>query len=431
MLHQDLQVSATHALSQELQQSLKVLEAPIDELSQLVIQQIIANPVFDLTSLDLEEDFDSSPKDLGLFPDHFFSEEISPLHLLNRQIEASFSSEAERLIAQFIVGSLDDHGFLSSSIEELAVLTDQSEQKVSTVLDKIKQFSPLGVASFNLREHWLLQLKHLEFPLIYQAVKDYYPLLVDCEFATIAKKLSVPIEDFSLSLREAFRKISWAPFSNLKHPRASLRLPPPDIYLQRQEGQWLINVNKKGLPELKLDMEILKLFRETNFGCCSKEISAAKHLLKSIKKREQTLIILMQKILPIQEAFLLGKKDYPSLCPPKEIAEEAGYHVSTIFRAIENKTVSCPIGIIPLKNLFPSNKNRLHTLQNSSIHSEKAKDAIRKIIAKEPIPLSDEAISEHLLKMGIVCARRTVSKYRKLLQILPASKRKQRLMFKK
>ncbi|WP_213318869.1 RNA polymerase factor sigma-54 [Chlamydiifrater volucris] len=430
MLHQDLQVSATCTLSQELQQSLKILEAPIDELTQLVIQQVIANPIFDLSSLDSTEAIGIS-SEKSSFASEFilgFSEENSPISLLNRQIEATFSSLAERSIAEFIIGSLDEHGFLTTSVKELSILTDYPEETVQHVLDRVKKFSPVGVASFDLKEHWLLQLKLLDFPLVYQAVNDYYSLLIACDFVKIAKKLSVSIEEFSCSLRKAFRKISWVPFSDLEKPRSPLRPPLPDVYLREHEGQWLINVNKKGIPELKLDMEILKLFQETTFGSWSKEVMAAKHLLKSIKKREQTLIALIQKVLPIQELFLLGKETYPRPCSPKDIAEDLGYHVSTIFRAIENKSVSCPIGIIPLKQLFPSSKNQLQTLQNNSINSEKAKDAIREVVSKEIIPLSDEAISEHLLKMGIVCARRTVSKYRKILQILPANKRKQSLI---
>lgn len=128
---------------------------------------------------------------------------------------------------------------------------------------------------------------------------------------------------------------------------------------------------------------------------------------------------IVEKILPHQENFLLGKTSCPKPLSVKNLSEELPYHESTIFRAIENKTLAGPIGIIPLKHLFP---RPISTSDSQS--KETILQWIHQWVASETTPLSDADISKRISQQGIQCARRTVAKYRTQLKILPAHKRK-------
>lgn len=404
--------------SLHMQQGMRVLQAPLAELRTYVQQQILLNPFLDLEPLNSEPSEPSSLMPLTKTVEYTHSLFV---YLLN-QAYHTFSNQEDIHIAQYILGNLSEHGLFLMPLNEVSLFLRFPVEKITTVLRKIQQFDPLGIACSSLQEYWLLNLNKNQYPQAYSFIQNYYHQLQACDFSTIAKKTKIPIATIQNLLKQALSSIPWSPANQFT---ASIKtpLPPlPDIYLKYLGKEWEMTLNHQGLPTIRLNQETFSAYlslSKKEQSSLSQHIVAAKWLLKHLKKREQTLLAVIKHIVLYQEPFLLGRKKTPDPLSVKTIAKELSFHESTIFRAVEQKVLATPIGLIPMKTLLPRS---LGGDQNAS--KELIFHWIRKWVQEEETPLSDAAIKEKIQAKGITCARRTVAKYRDQLHIPPAHQRK-------
>ncbi|BAE80799.1 DNA-directed RNA polymerase sigma 54 [Chlamydia felis Fe/C-56] len=417
MFQQHQKLSLNYLPSLRMQQGLQMLQSPITELSSYVLQQIIHNPFFDLSSLEEEEWSACSP--LSSVDASYSRPESLFSHLLT-QVQQTFDHAEDLLIAQHIIGNLSDQGLLLSPPEDLSLQLEVPLDSIHVVWQTIQHFHPLGIASPSLQDYWLLHLEGSSHQLAYKIIKEHYALLINCNFLRIAKKCRCTPADLKQALKNALATIPWCPaegYASLSSTQPAL----PDVYVTKKQQGWEIQISSRGLPPIKLNSEVFHIYeqlpREEKKNL-TQQILSAKWLIKNLRKREQTLFSIIEKILPHQEGFLLGKTSSPKPLSVKQLSEDLSYHESTIFRAIENKKLAAPIGIIPMKLLFP------RAASDDSHSKETILQWIHQWITSETTPLSDSDISERISKHGIQCARRTVAKYRAQLKILPAHKRK-------
>ncbi|MEF9519584.1 RNA polymerase factor sigma-54 [Chlamydia crocodili] len=418
MFQQHQKLSQNYLPSLRMQQGLQMLQSSITELSSYVLQQIIHNPFFDISSLEDEEwSVCSSLPSI----DAAYSRPESLFSHLFTQVQQTFDSSEELLIAQHIIGNLSDQGLFLSSPDELSLQLEIPVEIIHTVWQTIQHFHPLGIASPSLQDYWLLHLESSSHTLAYKIIKEHYSLLINCDFLRIAKKCRCSPLDIRNALKLALAKIPWCPaegYASLSNIQPAL----PDVYVTKKHQIWEIQVSSRGLPPIKLNSEVFHIYEQLpkeEKKNLTQQILSAKWLIKNLRKREQTLFAIVEKVLPHQESFLLGKTSSPKALSVKNLSEELSFHESTIFRAIENKTLAAPIGIISMKQLFPRAASN-----DTSQSKETILQWIHQWIASETIPLSDADISERISQQGIQCARRTVAKYRSQLKILPAHKRK-------
>ncbi|WP_201456464.1 RNA polymerase factor sigma-54 [Chlamydia sp. 17-3921] len=421
MFQQKQQLSLKYLPSLRMQQGLQMLQTPIAELSSYVIQELINNPFFDLSSLE-EEEWHQKSSSANF--EATFAQPASLSSVLLSQIHHTFHTTEDLLVAYHITGNLSKEGFFVESPEFIAEQLNISLEKVHTVWRIIQTFHPIGISSPSLQSYWLMRLDNTVHQLAYQIILQCYPALTNCNFNLIAKRFHLSLKDLRKLLRKALGSIPWCPAAEYQAGTTSLAPPCPDIYIDYNEG-WEIRINSKNLPPIKLNHQAFQLYEhlpKEEKKTLTQQILAAKWLIKNLKKREQTLFAIVEKLLPYQENFLLGRTFSPRPLTIKSIAENLRCHESTVFRAVNNKSIASPIGILPLKQLFP----RTISTEETSLSKETILKWIRQWTTTEQSPLSDQDISEKISAKGISCARRTVTKYRSQLKILPAHKRKAR-----
>ncbi|AGW40264.1 RNA polymerase factor sigma-54 [Chlamydia pecorum] len=420
MFQQRQQTSVRPLPLLRMQQGLHMLQAPIAELSSYVIQELIDNPFFDLSSLEEEErsQYSSSFADLESSP----SQPESLISHILSQIHQAFHTQEDIRIAYHIAGNLSDEGLFLEPVDLLAEQLHVSENRIYTVWGNMQKFHPSGICSPSLKSYWLMRLQDTPHQKAYQIISQCYSALTECNFPVIMKRFGITFKELREILKQALGSIPWCPAAGYHASSHLPSPPPPDIYVMYSQG-WEIRVNSRGLPAIKLNTQAIQLYDDLpkeDKKLLTQQILSAKWLIKNLMKREHTLFSLVQKLLPYQEEFLLGRVSSPRPLTIKKIAEELECHETTIFRAVQNKSLASPIGILPLKLLFP----RAVVTEESPLSKETILHWIRQWIATETSPLSDQSLSEKIAEKGIPCARRTVAKYRSQLKIPPAHKRK-------
>lgn len=350
-------------------------------------------------------------------------------HLL-WQLHMAKLVDADISIAEEIIGSLDENGFLSGEhiTEEIAIRLKVSVEHVERVLGLVQQLEPLGIASRDLKECLLIQLRVSgnKNKLAEKLVQEYLPELEKRNYQGIAKKEEVEIEAVGEALK-IIQRLDPRPARNFGG-EDSIYITP-DIYVHKIGDEYVIVQNEDGLPLLRVS----KYYRAALANGMSSEaksyvnekLRSATWLIRSIHQRQKTIYRVMESILKFQRDFF--DKGIHELKPLilRNVAEDIGMHESTISRVTSNKYVHTPQGIFELKYFFNSSINTMEG--EDSVASASVKHRIKQIIEVEDPkhPLSDQAIVEILSKEDIDIARRTVAKYREALGILSSSKRKQ------
>ena len=348
---------------------------------------------------------------------------------LEWQICLSSFSEEEKCAASWILGNLDDSGYLRSSVEEVARQSGVSESIVEIALTKVQELDPPGVAARDLRECLLLQLASLglDDPLVHRLVDEHLAALQRRDFRAIARALGVTIAEVAAAA----------------HVIAQLEPRPgrafggdepiyitPDIYVHRINDELHIVLNEDGLPRLRINnlyREVLSRDREVTKDTrdyVQDKVRSAMWLIKSIHQRQRTIYKVMQSIIKNQREFFEHGIAHLRPLNLRDVADDIGMHESTVSRVTTNKYAHTPQGIFELKYFFNSSINRV---DGEAVASASVKDKIRRIIAAEDSrrPLSDQRIAQMLKNGNIDIARRTVTKYRESMRILSSTKRRE------
>jgi RNA polymerase sigma-54 factor len=336
-------------------------------------------------------------------------------------------------IAAWLVESLDDHGFLSCDPGEAASLCGVDRVHVESVISAVQQLDPVGVAARDARECLLVQLAHLareriEQPLAKVLVEEHWEALSRRSFAEIARAERTTVDEVKAALQ--FIKDNLNPFPAHAHwadlhespPEKEAIYPNPDIIIsERSDGEgYEIELPMAQVYRLRVSashleaMEALRANRasstERNWEQWEAFYARARLFIKSVEQRWRTLYRLARHLVDYQRDFLAHGDRCLKPFTRAQLADVLGVHESTVSRAVAGKYAQLPTGrVIPLAKFFDS--------------SAAIKEIIRELIAQESKPLSDKEIAEELVRQGHRVARRTVTKYRNALNILPSSLR--------
>lgn len=457
-------------MTPKLQQALKLLQVPTLELEQILKQEMMQNPMLeevDLgdddeetaeettdeaeeqeeptaedddadTDFDIDEYLDDGFKSIGWEPEQEELDErfervaVAPesgTEKLINQLKLSVDSDLELEIGEYLVGSLNNDGFLSVELDEVARVFETDVETVERVLAVIQDFDPPGIGARNLQEALLLQLRAQGRGdgLAAAVVRDHFDALKNRKFAEIARELRVSpkeVQEISAEIGHLDPRPGLSTFGD------DARYVTPDLVVEKVEGEYVVYLNDSNIPRLRVSRAYAEeLNRNRNGGDTETrkfivdKLQSARWLIQTIEQRRRTIVKVMQSIVEEQRDFF--DKGPVALKPLtlQQVANRIGMHESTVSRVTTNKYVQTPRGVFELKYFFSSS---LDTDDGDSMSSKAAKTRIREIIDKEDKakPMSDQKIVDMLKAEGLNIARRTVAKYREQLNILPARMRK-------
>jgi RNA polymerase sigma-54 factor len=333
-------------------------------------------------------------------------------------------------IGDYIIGSLDESGYLTCDLEEVAGTFSVPLEDVDRVLELIQSFDPPGVGARNLRECLLLQLRFRgqDDTLAAAIIRDHFEEFKQKKYMDIARKLKVTVQD----VQDQCKLIAVLdPKPGLEVVLEDPKYVVPDLVVESVDGKYVVYLNDRNVPRLRVSQHYHdELMREVRNGdseareFINARLKSAKWLIQTIEQRRRTMVKVMECIVRKQREFFDKGTAFLRPLTLQQVASEIGMHESTVSRVTTNKYVQTPRGVFELKFFFSSS---LGTQDGGEVSAKSAKDKIRRIIEAESAksPLSDQKIADMLKKDGLNIARRTVAKYREQLNILPARMRKQ------
>jgi RNA polymerase sigma-54 factor len=345
------------------------------------------------------------------------------------QLRLSKISEREENIGLYIIGNLNENGYLAMSLEDVCNATGATLEEADAVLRRIRFFDPVGVAARDLRECLLAQLESLGLRdhLAARIVANHLGHLESKRYEKLARELAVGIEEIA----DAAHVIgSLEPKPSRGFEQDEVRTVLPDVFVEKVGDDYVIYLNDDGVPRLRVSSLYRRMVgqegeaEEQARQYLQEKVRAATWLIKSIQQRQQTLFRVTQSIFKFQREFLDHGVSQLRPMVLRDVAEDIHMHESTVSRATANKYVYTPQGLFELKFFFQSG---IRGGNGEDVASETVKEKIRGIIANEnpQKPYSDQHIAAMLSTNAIEIARRTVAKYREAMGILPSSKRRQ------
>jgi len=442
-------------MTPRLQQALRLLQLPTLELEQELKAEMQSNPLLEFEEDEEEPDrqqreggdepqagnldswsdvfsdgFEMQYKEQEELPEEFVERvpvsRLSAGENLLRQLRMSATDPQLLAIGEYIIGSLDDRGFLTIGLDEIRNVFQVSEGRALAALRLVQNLDPPGIAARNLPECLLLQLaaRGEEDTLVARIIREHFHELMQRKYQEIARKLKLSVED----VQEAARSIAELdPKPGLELSSEEPQYIIPDLVVEEVDGEYVIYLNDRHLPRLR----IAENYKEY-LGSASKEtkeyvqgkLNQAQWLIRTVEQRRATMVKVMAAIIEEQREFFDRGPQALRPLTLQQVASKIGMHESTVSRVTNNKTVQTPRGIFRLKYFFSS---ALSTEDGDEISAKAAKSRIQEIVAKEDVrrPLSDQKIADVLREEGLMIARRTVAKYREQLGVLPARLRKQ------
>lgn len=467
MLKQGLELKQTQKLSPLQIQTIKLIELPIQELEQRIKDELEDNPVLDDPQPTEKED--DEPKDVSL--DEINEDDSIPGYRLRVNnygkdekpqyntfsVKESFTqslmdqlgfrnlTKHEYAVAAFIIGSLDEDGYLRRDIESLVddlafranIETDAEE--VERMLRIIQEFEPVGVGARNLRECLLLQLNAARrTPEVENAtilLTDHFQDFSNRHFQKIMSRMGIGEEELKAAMNRIL-KLNPSPGGQIDDSyNDQAQQIVPDFVLNMEDGEMKLTMPRFSIPEIRVNRKYASILSETTSSSpkeqkeaatfVKQKLDSAKWFLEALKQRQNTLRSTMQAILDYQHDYFLDG-DESNLRPMvlKDIAEKTGFDISTISRVVNSKYIETHFGIYPLKYFFSEG---LKNEEGEDVSTRELKKALRECVDAEDKhkPLTDDQLVMEMNKRGYKVARRTIAKYRDVLDIPKARLRKE------
>jgi len=340
------------------------------------------------------------------------------------QLNLSVDSDLDKFIGSAIIGNIQNDGYCVAELEEIAEI---SQEEVLRVLRIIQTFEPNGVGAQTLQDCLLIQAKALpeRLPLVETLIENYLERLNERYYQKIASELKVKVEE----IIEAVKVIKTLdPKPGLQFSSEGFDYVIPDLVVVKGEAGYDVLLSDDGLPNIQISPYYRHLLKNTSEPktkeYLKKKYQSAEFLIKSIDKRRQTIYKVGNSIVKLQIEFLDHGVSHLKPMVLKDVARDIEMHESTVSRITTNKYIDTPQGIFELKFFFHSGIKSF--IGNNDMSSIRVKKMIQEIVKSEnpQKPLTDDEMVVALGKRNAKIARRTVTKYRKELSILPASKRK-------
>ena len=463
-------LSLQQKLSPQQIQTIKLLELPAMQLEQRIKQEIENNIVLEEDERTPEEE---EPQQISV--DEYLREDETPSYksrinnyskddkqrpvilsegrslqeYLVEQLGYRNLSEREMKLATYLVGSIDEDGYLRRELDAIAddiaftLGIETTAEELERLLDVIHDLEPAGIGARNLRECLLLQMGQLPMNtparrLARRILTDYFDEFVKKHYEKLISRLQVSEEEFRDAIAE-IRRLTPKP-GNLYAEGGTDTTPyiVPDFILDYHDGRFDLSLNSSNIPEVRINRRYAEMLRDMvapdgtvkaedreALQFVKSKIDSAKWFISAIKQRHDTLMRTMQTILDYQkEYFKDGDKSKLRPMILKDIADRTGLDVSTISRVVNSKYVQTQFGIILLKSLF---SEAMQTESGEEVSSYEIKNILQQCIDEEDKrhPLTDETLMDILNSKGYRIARRTVAKYREMLGIPVARLRKQ------
>jgi len=490
MLKQRLQQKLIQKLSPQQIQMIKLLEIPAIQLEQRIKKELEENPLLEEVSDeeaapapvteepdDGEETPEANNQDEFTLEDYIDDDYDIPSYRLNagnyspdeKKEEIPFSvgvtfhehlqsqlglrplTERQQFLAQFILGNIDDDGYLRRKLENIAddiafthnIKTDEFE--LLDILRVIQDLEPAGVGARDLQECLLLQIEHKDQndPVVILAteiLKHYFDEFTKKHYDRIIARLNISEEQLKKAMDEILH-LNPKPGSAFNDP---LNRPThqviPDFILEYKDGEMQLSLNQRNTPELRLSKAYNHMLDAYNHTPASKgaqrqkkelmsfvkqKLDSARWFIDAIHQRQNTLMMTMEAIINYQHDYFVDG-DEAKLKPMilKDIAERTGLDISTISRVANSKYIQTHFGIFPLKYFFSEG---MQTDSGEEVSTREIKKILQETVDAEEKrkPVTDERLAEILKEKGYLIARRTVAKYREQLNIPVARLRKQ------
>jgi len=484
MLKQYLQFKLSQKLSPQQIQLMKLIQLPTQAFEQRLKQELEENPALETGKEERKDDFDDNfdnsqddyedndkieAEDINV--DDYLSDDEIPdyrtsannysadddeksvpyasgttftQHLIN-QLNTFRLSDEERDIAEFLVGSVDESGYIRRSLSDIvddlaftqSVYTD--EEKVENILKKVQQLDPAGVAARSLQECLSIQLhrkeKHPDVELAIEIIDQAFEKFTKKHYKKLMQKFDVNEEQLKEAIHE-IERLNPKPGGSYSGNNRIVEHVVPDFAIKIVDGELELTLNGRNAPELHVSREynnMLKGYKESKDKSkqqkdavlfIKQKLDAAKWFIEAIKQRQQTLFVTMSAIMHYQkEYFLTGDERKLKPMILKDIADEIDMDVSTVSRVANSKYVDTPYGTKLIKEFFSES---MTNDQGEEVSTREIKKILETVIEEEDKkkPLTDAALSKILKEKGYPIARRTVAKYREQLDIPVARLRK-------
>ncbi len=468
MLKQGLHQKQLQKLSPLQIQIIKLLELPTIELEQRIKKELEENPALEVNEEkdNTEKDEQKETNDEFSIEDYLNEGDIPSYKLLSKnysvndehkempnisgvdfkeslkaQLGMRQLSEQEYALAEYLIDSLDDDGFLRRDIQNIVddlafsqnIMTD--EDTLERLLTIIQDFDPAGVGARSLQECLLLQLERKHdvddtTKLAKQILNEMFDAFTKKHYDKIIKKLNIN-DDTLKNIISLITKLNPKPGGTYSDPSFKVvQHITPDFILENESGNLILSLNSSRVPQLNVSRSYADMLTDYDKNKKNKskdqkqavtfikqKLDSAKWFIDAIKQRQNTLLSTMNAIVDFQkEYFLTGDESELKPMILKDIAEITGLDISTISRVANSKYIQTDFGMFLLKSFF---SEAMYTTDGEEISSRKIKASINNLIENEDKkkPLTDDALSKKLEKLGYKIARRTVSKYREQLNI--------------
>ena len=476
MLNQRLQQKLIQKLSPQQIQMIKLLEVPTMQLEERIKEELEENPLLEEgrdetgDTDDTEQRHGDDHTDLSI--DAYLNADDTPLYKLNarnfnkeeQKAEIPFSvgssfhdqlesqlglrniSEREHMLADYLIGNIDDDGYmrrkLEAVVDDLAFSTgvETDEKELESALRIIQEFDPPGVGARNLKECLMLQLNQKEqSPEIEMAkiiLSSYFEEFTKKHYDKIISRLDITEDQLKGGVDEIL-KLNPKPGGSFQSDKIAEHIIPDFLLEYKDGGALQLSLNSRNVPELRVSRmysDMLDAYSKNKKNKQTREavsfvkqkLDSAKWFIDAIKQRQTTLMQTMEAIIDHQREYFMNWGDEVLLTPMilKDIADVTGLDISTVSRVANSKYIQTPFGIYPLKFFFSEG---LETVTGDEVSTREIKAILLDCVEGESKrrPLTDDELAEILQEKGYLIARRTVAKYREHLNIPVARLRKE------
>lgn len=479
-IKQGLEQKLQQRLSPLQIQTIKVIEMPVQALEQYVREVMNDNPVIDdeapkrddeprdvsISEVEekeqsggsLEENYGPQDDDIPSYNLHVnnwgkderpeyntFSVKQSFTQSLQEQLGYRNLTEHQRTVASFIIGSLDEDGYLRRDIESLVddlafrAGVESSAQEVEDMLAVIQEFEPSGVGARDLRECLLIQLEDKKrTPSIDNAIRvvsEQFDAFKNRHFQKIMTRLHLSEEEMK-GVMDEIRRLNPSPGGQIDDSYDDqAQQVVPDFHLDYENGQLILTMPRFNVPELRINRKYSEIMENGRLSdsradkeaasFVKQKIDSAKWFIEALRQRQNTLQSTMQAIIDYQHDYFVDG-DESNLKPMvlKDIAEKTGFDISTISRVVNSKWIETHFGVFPLKYFFSEG---LENSDGEEVSTREIKKALREMVDGEDKhnPLTDDELVDGLAERGYKVARRTIAKYRAQLDIPKARLRRE------